>query len=100
MRFSKTVQPRNPKPTKPRKVKLILVKWEDATHLADDTGPAPGTMIAWTTGFQLYKTKKEVALCMELFEDGAKRNISTIPMGMVKSILTLATLPIEVQPSQ
>ena len=99
MRFSKTVQV-TVKKKKPHKVRLILVKWEDATHLVDDTGPAPGTMIAWTAGFQLYRNKKEVALCMEIFEDGAKRNISTIPRGMVKSILTLAQFPIDVQPLQ
>lgn len=96
MRWSKTVQPRTPKPPNLNKVKIILVKWEDATHLVDDTGPAPGTMIAWTCGFQLYRNKKEVALCMEVFEDGAKRNISTIPKGMIKSILRLATIPITI----
>lgn len=77
------------------KVKIILVKWEDATHIQDETGPETiGTMIAWTVGVQVHRTKKEVALCMEIFEDGQKRNISTIPMGMVKTILTLARIPI------
>lgn len=80
-----------------RRIKLILVKWEDATHLVDDTGPErPGTMLAWTVGFQLARSDKEVTLCMEMFEDRQKRDISTIPMGMVKSIKTLVTLPMVV----
>lgn len=77
------------------RIKLILVKWEDATHQEDES-EVPGTMIAWTMGFQVYRNEKEVSLCMETFEDGAKRNITTIPMGMVKLIKTLATIPMEV----
>lgn len=94
MRSAQTTR-RSPTPRKPFRVKLILVKWEDATHQDDDSEEV-GTMIAWTLGFQLARSDKEVSLCMEMFEDGGKRNISTIPMGMVKTIKTLASIPVEV----
>lgn len=95
MKYSRMVRRSSSSAPKPKRIKLILVKWEDATHIADDSGPElPGTMIAWTVGFQMQRDKKEVVLCMEFFEDQQKRNISTIPMGMVKTIRTLATLPV------
>ena len=78
------------------KVDLVVVKWEDATHQEDES-KVIGTMLGWTTGFLIYKNKKEVALCMEVFEDGAKRNITAIPRGMVKRITKLATIPIHVE---
>ena len=76
-------------------VDLVVVKWEDATHQEDES-KVIGTMIGWTTGFLIYKNKKEIALCMEVFEDGAKRNITAIPRGMVKRITKLASIPIHV----
>lgn len=85
-------------PKKKTHVKLILVKWRDATHVTDDSeGAQPGTMLAWTIGFEVYRTKKEVALCMELHENGDKRDTSTIPRGMVVHIKTLARIPITVE---
>jgi len=82
-----------PRKPKAAHVKLILVKWRDATHLEDDS-QEPGTMVVWTMGFQVHRNKNEVALCMELFEDGSKRNITTVPMGMVLNIKLLARIPI------
>lgn len=82
------------KSPRPNTIKIVLVKWRDATHQEDDsTGPI-GTMIAWTVGFLVHRTKKEIAFCMEIFEDGGKRNITTIPMPMVINIRTLASIPI------
>ena len=76
-------------------IKLILVKWRDATHQEDDDSP-PGTLLAWTIGFEVQRNDEEVALCMEVFEDGSKRNITTIPLGMVQGpIRTLAQIPID-----
>ena len=76
----------------PKTIKVILVKWEDATHQEDDTEKI-GTMLAWTVGFQLHRNKKEVAFCMEFFENGGKHDITAIPMLNVKKIVTLATIP-------
>lgn len=77
-------------------VKLILVKWRDATHVNDDLDgtPQPKTMLAWTVGFQVHRTREEIALCMEIHEDSGKRDITTIPMGMVIGIKPLARIPI------
>ncbi len=81
-------------PRKPGSIKLILVKWRDATHQTHEEEAEIGTMLVWTLGFEVYRNKKEVALCMEIHEDGAKRDISTIPREMVQSIKTLARIPI------
>lgn len=95
MRSSRTRRQPRTSATDPFKIKVILVKWEDATHQDDESEPI-GTMLAWTVGFQIHATEKEVALCMELFEDGDKKAITTIPMGMVRSMRTLATIPVGV----
>lgn len=79
-------------PRTPKTIKVVLVKWEDATHQEDDTEKI-GTMLAWTVGFQLHRTKKEVALCMEFFQNGGKRDITAIPMLNVKKIVTLTAIP-------
>ena len=75
-------------------IKLILVKGRDATHQTLEEDADLGTMLVWTIGFEVYRNKKEVALCMEIHEDGAKRDISTIPREMIKHIKTLARIPI------
>lgn len=72
--------------------KVVLVKWEDATH-QDDTSEPIGTMFAWTVGWLIYKNKKELAVCMEVFADGEKKAITTIPAGMVRSYKVLAEVP-------
>jgi len=74
------------------KAKIVLVKWEDATHQDDTTEPI-GTMMAWTTGFLIYRNKKEVSVCMEVFADGDKKAITTIPAGMVRFFKILAEIP-------
>ena len=75
------------------KVKLVLVKWEDAAHQADESETI-GTLLAWTVGFFMYRNEKEIAVCRDVFEDGDKQEILAIPAGMVKSVRTLAILPI------
>ena len=70
-------------------VKIILVKWRDATHQTHEDEATIGTMLVWTIGFQVHRNKREVALCMEIHEDGAKQDITTIPRAMVQSIKTL-----------
>lgn len=95
MRTAQKAKTSGRKPASQSHVKLVLVKWEDATHQEDES-QVPGTMIAWTLGFLIYRNDKEISLCMETFEDGAKRNITTIPMGMVKRVRVLASVPIKV----
>ena len=90
MRWPRTKATKPPKTA--NKVKIVLVKWEDATHQDDNTEPI-GTMMAWTTGFLLYKNKKELAVCMEVFADGDKKAITTIPAGMVRNFKVLAEVP-------
>ena len=75
-------------------IKLILVKWRDATHQTLEEDATLGTLLVWTIGFEVYRNKKEVALCMEIHEDGAKRDISTIPREIILSIKTLARVPL------
>ena len=83
----------------PSYIRLILVKWRDATHQENEEDAEIGTMLAWTVGFEVYRNEKEVSFCMEVFEDGGKRNITTIPMGMVVGpIRTLARIPISPSP--
>ena len=75
-------------------IKIVLVKWEDATHQDDETQEI-GTMLVWTAGILISRSKKEISLCNEIFEDGSKRSITAIPMGMVRGrVLTLAKIPI------
>ena len=75
------------------KVKLVLVKWEDAAHQADESEPI-GTLLAWTVGFLMYQNEKETAVCRDVFEDGSKQEIIAIPAGMVRHVRSLATIPI------
>lgn len=74
------------------KVKIVLVKWEDATHQDDQSEPI-GTMLAWTVGFLIYRNKKECSVCMETFADGEKKAITTIPAGMIRNFKVLAEVP-------
>lgn len=93
-RTLKTALPDARRPSN-KPIKVILVKWRDAAHQEDETDPI-GTMLVWTVGLQVYRTKKEVALCMEVYENGSKRDITAIPMLNVKKILTLATIPFSI----
>ena len=77
----------------PSKVKLVLVRWEDAAHQADES-QAIGTMIAWSCGFFIYQDEKELAICRDVFQDGDKQEILAIPAGMVRQVKVLAEIPI------
>ena len=77
----------------PRTVRLVLVRWEDAAHQADES-EAIGTILAWSCGFFIYQNEKELAICRDVFQDGDKQEILAIPAGMVRNVKTLARIPI------
>ena len=92
MRTRKRLASEKP-PRASKTIQLVLVKWRDATHQTHEDEAELGTMLVWTVGFLVHRNKKEVALCMEVHEDGAKRDISTIPREIILSIKTLARVP-------
>jgi len=79
----------------PKHLKVVLVEWEDATHQADEQDAPLGTMIAYTIGFLIRKTKKDIVLCGEVFEDGGRRDITAIATPMVRAITTVAKIPVQ-----
>lgn len=74
-------------------LKVVLVEWEDATKQDDESEPL-GTMIAYTIGFLIRNTKKDVVLCGEIFANGSRRDITNISTKMVRGIKVLAKVPL------
>ena len=89
--MSKLKQPLKP----PKHLKVVLVEWEDATHQDDEQDAPMGTMIAYTIGFLVRNTKKDVVLCGEVFEDGGRRDITAIAKKMVRKIIPVAKIPVQ-----
>ena len=79
----------------PKSLRVVLVEWEDATHQVDERDTPMGTMIAYTLGFLVRNTKKDVVLCGEVFEDGGRRDITAIAKPMVRKIIQVATIPVQ-----
>ena len=79
----------------PAFLRVVLVEWEDATHQADEHDAPLGTMIAYTIGFLVRNTKKDVVLCGEVFEDGGRRDITAIAKPMVRRIIPVAKIPVQ-----
>ena len=78
----------------PTSLRVVLVEWEDATHQADEQDAPLGTMVAYTIGFLIRNTKKDVVLCSEIFEDGSRRDITAISKKMVRVITPVAKIPV------
>ena len=78
----------------PKTLRLVVVEWEDATHQDDEKEAPLGTMRAYTAGFVISNTKKELRLCAEFFEDGGRRDITCIPKLMVRDIQEIARIPV------
>lgn len=76
----------------PKTLRVVLVEWEDATHQEDESEPL-GTMVAYTVGFLVRNTKKDVVVCGEIFENGSRRDITSISKKMVRAIKPLVKIP-------
>ena len=77
----------------PKSLQVVLIEWEDATHQDDESEPL-GTMLAYTVGFLVRKTKKDIVVCGEIFENGGRREITSISRKMVRTIQPLAEIPV------
>ena len=77
----------------PKNLQVVLVEWEDATRQEDESEPL-GTMLAYTVGFLVRKTKKDIVVCGEIFENGGRRELTSISKKMVRTIQPLAEIPV------
>ncbi len=73
--------------------KIVCVVWDDAVTRSgywDNDHPERFKAIETkTVGHLIKQTKSEVIVASELFADGDKRDIHTIPRQMVKKVIQL-----------
>lgn len=76
-------------PMWPEAVVVVGVTWVDATK-GEDMRQA-GSILAFTPGVLMRVDENEVVVGHEVFEDRSERDVTTIPAGMVKSIVTFGS---------
>ena len=73
--------------------KIVCVEWEDACRHNGYYEPAQdadySTIHCRTVGFLVKRTRKEVKICEDYFEDGRMRDVHSIPKGMVHKVIVL-----------
>lgn len=75
---------------KTTKYPIVLISWNDANFDFDPADPLDfTTTVGYTLGYLLKKTRKEVIVASELFSNGDIRQVTAIPRGMVRKIVTL-----------
>ncbi len=75
-------------------MKIVEVEWEDAVsnsgYYNEDHPERHNPILCKLVGHLITKNKKVVILAAEVFEDGDRRHIHTIPRKMVKNITVLS----------
>lgn len=76
--------------SKPRQKKLqvVVVAWKDAVFSHEEETPAP--LLMFTVGFLVESTDSHVSIAHEVGHDGTYRGTTTVPRGMVQSVMKLS----------
>ena len=95
--MQRTKTKRQPIPRSPaakKNLQIVVVVWRDAVF--SDTEEAPTPALMFTVGYLVERNDSHIAVAHEIGNDGAFRGTTSIPSGMIQSVMGLKrTLTIE-----